>query len=56
MKKVVVWDNHIKYLGEMSGVKDWAELFCDEEFMAMVIKQHKEAYSYLTKKYVKGDN
>jgi len=56
MNKVIVWDAHIAYLAEMSGVKDWSELFLDEEFMSMVMKQHKEAYAYLTKKYGKGDN
>jgi hypothetical protein len=55
MKKVVVLDKHIAYLGEMSNVKDWADLFCDEEFMAMVMKHHVEAYKYLTKKYGKGN-
>jgi hypothetical protein len=53
--KVVVSDGHIAYLAEMSNVRnDWADLFCDEEFMAMVMNHHRQAYRYLTKKYGKG--
>ncbi len=53
--KVVVLDRHIAYLAEMSNVgNDWAELFLDEEFMAMVMNHHRQAYRYLTKKYGKG--
>jgi len=53
--KVVVLDRHIAYLAEMSNVgNDWADLFCDEEFMAMVMNHHRQAYRYLTKKYGKG--
>ena len=56
MAKVVVLDKHIAYLAEMSNVgNDWPDLFCDEEFMAMVMKHHQEAYRYLTKKYRKGN-
>ena len=52
--KVVVSDGHIAYLAEMSNVDEWYELFCDEEFMAMVMKHHREAYRYLKNKYGKG--
>ena len=53
--KIVVLDKHIAYLGEMSGIKEGYELFLDEEFIEMVLRQHKEAYLYLTKKYGKGN-
>lgn len=54
--KVVVLDKHIAYLAEMSNVGDnWPDLFCDEEFMAMVMNHHRQAYRYLTKKYGKGN-
>jgi hypothetical protein len=56
MKKVVVMDRHIANLGLQAGMGDeWPELFCDEEFMAMVTKHYKEAHRYLTKKYGKGN-
>ncbi len=52
--KVVVLDSHIAYLAEMSGVDEAYELFCDEEFIAIVLEHHRIAYRYLTKKYGKG--
>jgi hypothetical protein len=48
----VVMDRHVANLGEQAGMGDeWSELFCDEEFMAMLQTHYNQMVKYIKAKY-----
>lgn len=47
-----VMDRHVYNLGLQAGMEDWYELFCDEEFMAMLQKHYNEMVKYIKANHV----
>jgi len=49
----VVMDRHVANLGLQAGMgDDWTELFCDEEFMAMLQTHYNQMVKYIKAKYL----
>lgn len=48
----VVMDRHVANLGQQAGMgSEWSELFCDEEFMAMLQTHYNQMVKYIKNKY-----